>query len=84
MAKAINPRKRVSNTDKINRIKAVLLELDVTQKELAEKLGLSVHSVTRFCNNHGQPTLNNLKRIATVLEVNIQDLLNPTPAKKRD
>ncbi|SIT33798.1 DNA-binding transcriptional regulator, XRE family [Filimonas lacunae] len=82
MAKSSSNIKKAGARVKINRIKAVLLELDVSQKDLAEKIGLSLNSVARFCNNHGQPTLSNLRKIALALEVNIQTLLEPTPEKK--
>lgn len=84
MAKSTSNPPTARSVVKINRIKAVLLELDISQKDLADKIGLSVNSVARFCNNHGQPTLANLRKIALALEVNIQDLLVPTPSKKRD
>ena len=70
---------------KINRVKAVLLELEVTQTELAERVGLSKNSIKIICNNQGQPTLEHLRDIAIALGVNIQTLLIPTPDKpKRD
>ncbi len=67
--------------EKINRLKIVLTELGVTQKELAEKLDVTEHTVSRFCTNDNQPSLKRLKQIAIILGVDIRDLLIPTPAK---
>lgn len=67
---------------KINRIKMVLLEVEVTQAELAKRVGLSRNSIKIICNNQGQPTLEHLRDIAIALGVNIQDLLIPTPVKR--
>ena len=69
---------------KINRIKAVLLEEEVTQTELAQRVGLSKNSIKIICNNQGQPTLEHLRDIALALGVNIQNLLIPTPDKSKN
>lgn len=68
---------------KINRVKAVLLEQEVTQTELAQRVGLSKNSIKIICNNQGQPTLEHLRDIAFALGVNIQTLLIPTPDKSK-
>lgn len=68
---------------KINRIKAVLLEEEVTQTELAQRVGLSKNSIKIICNNQGQPTLEHLRDIALALGVNIQNLLIPTPDRPK-
>jgi putative transcriptional regulator len=69
--------------DKINRLKTVLTELDITQKELARKLSVTEHTVSRFCTNDNQPSLKRLKQIAQILGVDIRDLLVPTPSKHK-
>ena len=63
---------------KINRIKAVLAEKDVSHKELAMRVGIAPNSVTRICNNEFQPTLKLLRAIALALDVDIRELLIPT------
>ena len=65
---------------KINRIKAVLAEKDMSQKSLAEKIGLVPNSVTRICNNESQPSLHMLRKIALELNVDIRELLVSTKA----
>ncbi len=63
---------------KINRLKVVLAELDMTHKELAERVSKTPNTITRICNNESQPTLKFLREIALVLNVDIRDLLIPT------
>ncbi len=63
---------------KINRIKTVLAEKDITHKELAKMVGIAPNSITRICNNEFQPTLKLLREIALALDVDIRELLIPT------
>lgn len=63
---------------RLNRIKAVLADKDMSQKELAEKVGMVPNSITRICNNESQPSLLMLRNIALVLNVDIRELLVPT------
>ena len=60
---------------KINRIKVVLAEKDRTGKWLAEQLGKSTCTVSKWCSNASQPDLYTLDRIAKLLEVEKRDLL---------
>ena len=59
----------------LNRIKAVLAEQDKTGKWLAEQLGKSTCTVSKWCKNSVQPDLNTLNEIANKLHVDIKDLL---------
>jgi len=63
---------------KINRLKAVLAEMDIAHKDLAEKVGMTANSITRICNNESQPSLMTLREIALILNVDIRELLIPT------
>ncbi len=63
---------------KLNRIKIVLIEQEKSGKWLAEQLGKSTCTVSKWCNNKAQPDLNTLDQIAKVLGVNVKDLLNDT------
>lgn len=63
---------------KLNRLKEVLAEEGRTNKWLAEKVGKSQVSVSRWCSNTTQPSLVSLYQIALLLEVDIRDLINPT------
>ncbi len=63
-------------TEKINRIKVVLVEQGRTGKWLAGQLGKNEATVSRWCSNTSQPSLEMLVLIANVLEVNPKDLIN--------
>lgn len=62
----------------INRLKVVLAELNRTSKWLAEELDKSESTVSRWCTNEMQPSLETLLSISIVLDVDIRDLLWPT------
>ena len=62
----------------INRIKVVLAEKSLTNKWLAEKLGKDQATVSKWCTNNAQPTLEMLLKIASVLQVDVRELLRPT------
>ena len=63
---------------KINRLKVILAEKDMSQKSLAELVGKAPNTITRICNNESQPTLKFLLEIALALDVDIRELLVPT------
>ena len=60
----------------INRIKIVLVEKKRTGKWLAEQLGKDPATVSKWCTNAAQPSLESLLQIAKCLEVEIKDLLH--------
>ena len=59
----------------INRLKVVLVEKKRTNKWLAEQLGRDPATVSKWCTNVAQHTLETLLQIAKLLEVEVQDLL---------
>lgn len=61
---------------KINRLKVVLAEKGKTNKWLAEQLGKSEVTVSRWCTNEVQPSTETLLEIAKLLDVDIKELLN--------
>ena len=63
------------STTNINRFKVVLVEQNKTGKWLAEQLGKSTCSVSKWCQNTVQPDLQTLDKIARLLNVSIKDLL---------
>ncbi len=65
----------------LNRIKVVLVEQRKTGKWLAEQLGVSVTTTSRWCSNTAQPDLQTLEKIAQLLEVDKRDLLTPSELK---
>jgi len=62
----------------INRLKVVLAEQGRTNKWLAEQLGKNTATVSRWCTNEMQPSLETLIEIAEVLGVDVRELLNST------
>ena len=60
----------------INRIKIVLVEKKKTGKWLAAQLGKDPATVSKWCTNAAQPSLETLLQIAKCLEVEIKDLLH--------
>ena len=68
----------------INRLKVVLAEKKRTNKWLAEQLDKDQATVSKWCTNTAQPTLEMLLRIAEVLEVDVKDLLNSSTSSKNE
>jgi transcriptional regulator with XRE-family HTH domain len=65
----------------LNRIKAVLAEKNVKNAELAIQLGKTETSVSRWCTNDMQPSIETLFDIAKVLDVDVRELLVSTKSK---
>ena len=61
--------------DDLNRLKVVLVEQKKTGKWLAEQLGVSTTTTSRWCSNASQPDLQTLNKIAKVLNVNMKALI---------
>lgn len=59
----------------INRLKVVLAEKKRTNKWLANQLGVAPSTVSKWCTNVCQPSLETLLQIADNLEVKVQDLI---------
>ena len=68
----------METTKDINRIKVVLVEKKRTNKWLAEQLGKDPATVSKWCTNTAQPSIETLLEIARVLEVDVKDLLHST------
>ena len=60
----------------INRLKVALVEQGKTSKWLAEQLNKNETTVSRWCTNEVQPSLDTLSQIAALLEIDIKELLN--------
>ena len=59
----------------MNRIKVVLEEKGIKQKWLAEKLGKSYNMTNSYVQNRSQPSLEDLNRIANILDVDVKELI---------
>ena len=60
----------------INRLKVVLAEKKRTNKWLAEQLGCAPTTVSKWVTNACQPPMETYIKIANVLDVEINELLN--------
>lgn len=65
----------MAETKDINRIKVMLVEKKRSNKWLAEQLGKDPATVSKWCTNTSQPTLETLLKIAELLEVNYTELV---------
>lgn len=59
----------------MNRIKKVLEEKGIKQVWLAEQLGKSYNMVNSYVQNRRQPSIEDLYKIAELLNVDARDLL---------
>ena len=60
----------------INRLKIVLAEQKKTNKWLARQLGKDPATVSKWCTNTAQPSLETLSEIAQCLQVDVRSLLH--------
>ena len=67
----------------LNRLKVVLAEKKRTNKWMTQKLGKDPATVSKWCTNTAQPSLETLSDIAMSLEVDVKDLLQSS-IKKQD
>lgn len=62
----------------INRIKVVLVEHGKTNKWLAKELSKNETTISRWCTNEVQPSLETLVEISTLLKVDVRQLIKST------
>ena len=60
----------------------MLVEKEKSGKWLADQLGKSTCTVSKWCSNTTQPDLQTLDKIAKMLDVNVKELLNDTEKDK--
>lgn len=59
----------------MNRIKVVLAEKQRTNRWLAEQMGKSENTISRWCSNKSQPSIVQLQEVANLLDVDVRVLL---------
>ncbi|KAA6333405.1 hypothetical protein EZS27_018167 [termite gut metagenome] len=64
--------------EQINRLKVVLAEQSRTGKWLAEVIGKNEATVSRWCTNEAQPSVETFVQIAKALNVDVRELFNST------
>lgn len=62
----------------INCIKIVLVENKRTAKRLADELGKDPATVSKWCTNSSQPSLETLVQVAEALDVDVRSLIVQT------
>ena len=67
---------------KINRLKVVLVEHEISHKQFAQMVKKTPNTITRICNNQQQPSLIFLREMAETLNINVCDLLVPVVIRK--
>ena len=65
----------MNNTKTGELIKALRIEKNMTQKELADKLNLSDKTISKWERGLGAPEVSLLNGLATILNTNVEDLL---------
>ena len=63
------------NKKAINRLKVILVEQGKTNKWLAEKLDKNETTVSRWCTNEVQPSLETLIQISELLHIDVKELI---------
>lgn len=72
----------MSNVSYPNRLRVILAERQIKNRWLAEQLGKSEMTVSRWSTNKAQPSLEQFIEIAKLLDVKLDDLLEPYNVKK--
>lgn len=61
-----------------NRLKIILAQKSKTNKWLAQQLGVNEPTVSQWCTNNAQPSLETFYAIAAALDVEVRKLIVPT------
>ena len=59
----------------LNRLKVILAEKKKTNKWLAEQLGCAPTTVSKWCTNSSQPSLESIVKIANLLDIDYTELI---------
>jgi putative transcriptional regulator len=65
----------------LNRIKVILAQKEKSNRWLASKLGVGDNTVSQWCRNKTQPSLETFFAIAKLLDVEVRKLIQPTKEK---
>ena len=69
---------------KLNRIKTILVEKDLSQRWLSSQIDKSFSTTNAYCCNRQQPNLETLYKIAQILSVDMKELIVDTIEDKND
>lgn len=73
----------MTKKDYQNRIRVVLADKQITNRWLAEKMGVTEMTVSRWKTNKIQPSMSQFLEIASLLQVDIKDLLEASSDSAR-
>ena len=59
----------------LNRLKVILAEKKKTNRWLAEQLGCAPTTVSKWCTNSSQPSLETIERISNLLDIDYTELI---------
>lgn len=62
----------------VNRLKVVLAEKNKTNRWLAEAIGKNENTISRWCSNKSQPSVDVVVKIAKALDIDVRELFNTT------
>lgn len=62
-----------------NRIRVILADRNITNRVLADKMGVSEMTVSRWVTNRFQPSMSQFVVISKLLNVDIKDLIEVNP-----
>ena len=65
----------MEETRDLNRLKVILAEKKRTNKWLAEQLGCAPTTVSKWCTNSSQPSLEMIEKIANLLDIDYTELI---------
>ena len=65
----------MEDTRDLNRLKVILADKKRTNKWLAEQLGCAPTTVSKWCTNSSQPSLEMIERIANLLDIDYTELI---------
>lgn len=66
----------------LNRLRIVLAEKNKTNRWLAEQLGVTEGTISKWVTNSHQPPLESLYEISLLFQIDIHDLIESTLPKK--
>lgn len=72
----------MNRNKELNRLKVVLVEKRLSNKWLAELLGKDPGTVSKWCTNTCQPSLETLLKIAAILNINYTELIHQSAENK--
>jgi DNA-binding XRE family transcriptional regulator len=66
----------------INRLRVILAEQDITNKWLADQLGVAPNTVSSWVTNSKQPSVETFVKISHLLKIDIREFFVPTYPQK--